>query len=156
MIEKRKQCCVLQDWVIGLGLRYQGVLLTVIRGCDTISKENPCKYLARAIRGLILNTHCADPRKSVSFIESVEHEVLEARYRAVLTDYDAYPMHYLLHLIHATEILGYHHPDPNMRGVCYQAYKSFCRKFHMGMETQYGLQQRLEADEEAFGQLQRE
>ncbi|QDT39751.1 hypothetical protein Pan189_41600 [Stratiformator vulcanicus] len=60
---------ILQDWVCRLGLRYQGVLLTVVRGCDTLPKDCDLKTLSRFLRYLILRPHCGDPRKSSSFIQ---------------------------------------------------------------------------------------
>jgi hypothetical protein len=151
MIEKRPTRSVLQDWVMNLGLRYQGALLTVIRGCDTVPKQHPCKDLARAIRALILETHCKDPQQSVSFIEMVAPLELDRRYNGVIRDFDALPLHYVMHLVHATEILGYHHPDVVYREVCNKAYRRFCAKFHMGQESERQLWERLEADEETFG-----
>ena len=59
---------VLQDWVQELGLRFQGVLVSAIRGCDTVQRHDSSKVLARVYRYEILNTHVGDPEKSKSFI----------------------------------------------------------------------------------------
>jgi hypothetical protein len=42
MIDKREipPTGILQEWVARLGLRHQGVLVTAIRGCATMPKED--------------------------------------------------------------------------------------------------------------------
>jgi len=152
MIEKRElpPTGILQEWVAKLGLREQGVLLTAVRGCDTCPKEDPMKDLSRAFRGEILNTHCKDPTKAVSFIELCEPEELMRRQNIVAGSIDHYPHHFVMHLIHAVEILGYHHPA---RAPYWQAfYVILCNGLHMIPETKIECQSRLGATEETFDQ----
>ena len=67
---------ILQSWITDLGLRHQGVLLTAVRGCDTVPKEHVSKKLTRAYRGEILMPYCGDIRKSLSFMQHFEEEEL--------------------------------------------------------------------------------
>lgn len=127
---------ILQEWVAKLGLRHQGVLIAVIRGCDTVPKEDPSKDLSRALRGDILNTHCADPKQSVSFIEQCELEELARRLEAVRKNHDHLPHHFVMHIVHAIEILAYKHPDWYRANVYAKAYVQFCQHFHMNIETE--------------------
>ncbi len=41
---------ILKPWTEKLGLRHQGVLMAIIRGCDNAPKEDPAKSLARCIQ----------------------------------------------------------------------------------------------------------
>lgn len=145
---------ILQDWVTTLGLRHQGVLLTAVRGCDTVSRENPSKALTRAYRAEILVCHCGDPAKARSFIEACAGEELMRRMNAVVKDHDALPHHYLMHLVHAAQILGYKHPDPNVRALWFGFYVSMANKFHLQYELEPQMDARLDAPEEAFAAAQ--
>ena len=89
--------------------------MSVIRGCDNAPKEDPCKALARCIRYVLLHSFSDKPS---SFIENVDDDELKRRMVAVLSSHDEYPVHYIMHLLHATEIIGYKHPDNlvNARG----------------------------------------
>ncbi len=46
--------CVLQDWVVGLPMMQQTVLLTAIRGPDNIAKYGEIKLLLRWFRRCVL------------------------------------------------------------------------------------------------------
>jgi hypothetical protein len=141
---------VLQDWVMELGLRHQGVLLTAVRGCDTAPKDDASKQLARCLRAEFLNCHCGDPKKALTFIEDVEQDELERRMVAFLKNCDHYPQHYVSHLMHAAEIVGY---KSNRGGLWQWFYEKLCKGLHVNMETEQQLDARLCADEESFGKL---
>lgn len=141
---------VLQDWVFKLGLRHQGVLLTAVRGPDTSPKEDAAKALVRVYRSYILNCHCGDPAKAKSFIEAVDAKELWARMNDFTKSFDHYPIHYVMHLIHASEIVAYKHPDPAANAAWAVFYSTMCRKLHLNPETVDQLDQRLNADEITF------
>lgn len=146
--------CVLQEWVINLGperMRHQGVLLTAVRGCDVVKKDEPVKLLARCYRAAILNCFCGDPRKAVSFVELVPNVVLLERMEAVVKNHDHYPMHYVLHLVHAAAIVGHYHPDAGVSSAWLIFYNQMVSKFHMRPESREDLDRRLMLDEESFG-----
>lgn len=142
---------VLQDWVMELGLRHQGVLLTAVRGCDTAPKDDPSKMLVRCLRNEFLNCHNGDPSKAVSFIEQVDEETLKHRMRSFLKNHDHYPWHYMAHLLHASEIVAYHHTNTFTRTQWYFFYSELCRAFHLNPESPDQLNIRLNANEETFG-----
>ena len=145
---------VLQDWVSTLGLRHQGVLLTIVRGCDTVPKHDDCKHLARVLRGLFLNCHCGDPRKAATFIEHADTQEIWRRAVKVRKNVDHLPFHYVMHLVHAIEILGYYHPDEKMREICDAIYYDFCKGMHINPETKAQLDERLNADEDTFAKIE--
>ncbi len=138
---------VLQPWVETLGLRHQGVLMACVRGCDSVPKEDATKALARCLRAVLLVSF--DPKPS-SFIEHVDDQTLYQRMRAVLTNHDHYPVHYLLHLMHGAEIVGYKHPHEGTRNCWRWFYVNLARCFHLFPETEYDLDERLGACETKF------
>lgn len=147
---------ILQEWVAELGLRHQGVLLTAVRGCDTAPKEDASKAFSRAVRGVLLNTHCANPENSRSFIESLTPGRIWVRFEDLKkSGFDSYPHHFVMHLIHACEIIGYCHPDQDMAHTFVRIYQEFCRKLHLQPEGPEALDRRLNADETSFGDSQR-
>jgi hypothetical protein len=137
---------VLQPWVERLGLRHQGVLMACVRGCDSVPKEDPTKALARCFRATILRSF--DP-KPTSFIEHVSEKELCHRMRAVLTNRDHYPIHFIMHLMHGSEIVGYKWPDP--AAVFWRVfYIKLTQCFHLNIETEDQLDARLGACEAKF------
>lgn len=140
---------VLQDWVMELGLRHQGVMLCAVRGCDTAPKDDPSKLLTRCLRYEVLNCFCVDPAKAVSFIEEVDIDELGERMIAFLKNCDHYPQHYVSHLMHASEVIGYKKPSEQWLWF----YQKLCKGLHVNPESEEQLDRRLLADEITFGQL---
>lgn len=140
---------VLQDWVMNLGLRHQGVLVSCIRGCDNVPKEDPSKTLMRALRSVILHSFNQTPS---AFIDFVDSDVLRERMVAVLSSLDHYPVHYIMHVLHATEIVAYKSPEAT---DWLWFYEKLCKCFHVKPETEEQLDARLgEVDEKLFAQSQ--
>lgn len=134
---------IVQPWVEQLGLRYQGTLICAMRGCDGVGKEDSSKPLIRGLRGLVLEP--ASERPS-SFINLVSQERINQRFVAFLQNFDHYPVHYVLHLMHAVEIIGYYHPNKGCAYYCDHYYRKFCRKIHMNPETKDQLNARLQRE----------
>ena len=144
---------VLQDWVMTLGLRHQGVLVSAVRGCDPAPKHDPSKTFVRCYRGVILN---AFSEKAQTFIEHVSHAEEVIRFTAFRKNHDHCPLHYVFHLLHAIEIVGYKHPDYATQCRWHAYYRQFCRSLHVNPETEAQLDARLNADEDTFGAANRE
>jgi hypothetical protein len=145
---------VLQDWVQELGLRHQGVLLTAVRGCDTAPKDDPSKRFTRCYRSVVLNDHCGDPRKSASFIEWCAPAAEGERFHDFRAGLDHYPQHYVAHVMHAVEIVGYKHPDRETRARWHGYYLRLCKGLHVNPESEWQLDARLNAAEKDFGASQ--
>jgi hypothetical protein len=133
-----------------LGLRHQGVLLTAVRGPDTSPKEDAVKALVRCYRAAVLNAHCGDPRKAKTFIEAVDTDTLYDRMGTVARDGDALPHHYVMHLVHAAEVVGYKHPTPTIAQAWLWFYGSMVHGLHLSPESEAAMDRRLTADEESF------
>lgn len=145
---------ILKPWVMALGLRHQGVLLTAVRGCDTVNKHCPVKALVRAYRETILLAHCGDSKKSKSFIERFGVGDLTGIMREVVENHDSLPHHYLMHLIHASEIVGYKQTHSDQAIKWREFYEAMCNKMHMCPEAEWQLDKRLNADEDSFAKAQ--
>jgi hypothetical protein len=149
--------CVLQDWVLELpGLRHQGVLICAIRGCDTAPKDDVSKALARCLREVVLNAFVGDPTKAKTFIEKVSDDELQRRMVGFLHSLDQYPLHYVMHVIHAAEIVGYFYRGNDsvaqIRWSCF--YGAACHKLHLNPESKEQLNARLLKDETEFFKAQ--
>ncbi len=140
---------VLQPWVERLSLRHQGVLMACVRGCDNVPKEDATKALARCLRAVTLVSFDRNPS---SFIENVGDTELRDRMMAVLKNHDHYPIHYIMHLMHGAEIVGYKHPDPHTRDCWRWFYTNLVRCLHLLPETEYDLDERLGACEAKFAE----
>jgi len=141
---------ILQTWVQSLGLRHQGCLLTAIRGCDTAPKDDPAKAFIRCYRGTILNAHCGDPNKAQTFIQAAEPHFLWSHFKLLRRSHDHYPHHYVMHLTHAIQIVGYKHPNTHTRKLWTSFYHEMCDAMHVNPETEAQMDERLNADEDTF------
>ena len=141
---------VLQQWVMDLGLRHQGALLTAVRGCDTAPKDDASKLFIRCYRETILNAHCGDSAKAKTFIEKVKPQELRERFKAFRRSCDHYPHHYIMHIVHCVQIVGYKHPDTSTRLQWNDFYYQLVFALHLNVETEPEMDRRLNADEDTF------
>jgi hypothetical protein len=142
---------ILHDWVTELGLRHQGVLLTAIRGCDGVQKHDPSKPIMRAIRAMVLvpfdQRELTEPKGFMYF----EPSLFEDSIKSLSKSMDEYPMHFILHVIHALEVIGYCHPERWVRDHFEWAYRLLVEKVHFLPETRDLMNVRLTEDRVANG-----
>lgn len=99
-----KGITVVQSWLSErCTWKQQTVVLTAMRGCDGAPKDDRSKDLLHNFRATVLND--ADP--STGFMQQREYDIDD-----FCNNLDHYPVHFILHLTHAIEIIGYNHPDP--------------------------------------------
>lgn len=137
---------ILYDWVQELGLRHQGVLLAAQRGCDGVGKQDVTKPIMRAIRAVTLVPYDARELYESKGYMYFEPTSFREAVAAVSKSMDEYPLHFILHLIHGLEVIGYKHPEWDIRAVFYAAYCKLVTKFHMTPETEQHLDERLTED----------
>lgn len=154
---------VLQDWVTELPLRYQGTLLTGIRGCD-LAPKNPCdiderygcstgestpeRGLAAFLRYCTLNP--ADTREvdvPGAWFQSTPPETWKP------SQLGHYPLHWYTHLMHCFEIVGYKHPIYVPRQMALDIYLRLVRNLHLNPETALEMHFRLTEDRIASGEV---
>jgi hypothetical protein len=59
-----------------------------------------------------------------------------------------YNSHFVLHLIHAAEIIGYKHPDENIKKIWQEFYLNMCKAMHLNPETKKQMDNRLKDNPE--------
>ena len=146
---------VLQDWVVDLPLRYQGTLLTSVRGCDDEPKQwtatgvaySPGRRITAYIRWCFMNP--ADPREinaeEGAFFQSTPPRPFRP------SNFGHLPLHWYAHVMHALEIIGYHHPSDHIRVQAHELYRSMVHGLHLNPETMEEQKQRLTEDRIASG-----
>ena len=141
---------VLQDWTQGLNLMQQTVLLTAMRGPDGLRKDHPAKALLRAYRRVIVNS--AFDKRPLDIYEEgggsftgpcIHPDGIEGVMKDFIKSVDDMPLHFVLHVIHATEIIGYKHPNRILRELWNNFYQAMCNDFHMNPETEGQMDHRL-------------
>ena len=119
--------------------KQQTVLLSALRGCDGIQKEDPSKQLVRGLRAEIL--HSANPGQSArSFMVPDDFSTAADMF---LNSLDHYPVHWLFHFTHATEVIGYKHPNADVRNLWFTIYSAICKALHLYVESEGSLDERL-------------
>jgi len=144
-------------WCLDLSLQQQSVLLLAARGPDGIAKSHPCKAIQRAYRGTVLvAAKFGRPlywgEKADSFM-SLDEIASWERWQYLVEDYlrfvDSLPHHFIMHLLHGAEILGYKHvaepgqPEGVMRQRWLYFYHQGCRDLHLAFETEAQMDDRL-------------
>jgi len=148
---------ILLPWVQEVGLRHQGVIVSALRGCDTAPRHDPSKLAQRILRGAVLLPHCGRFANPKTYIVKEPDEQKWWEYmKPFLESWDHYPNHYVMHFIHAAEIIGYHGPldDPTYSERWLRFYLRACHKLHLRHETAGDLDERLNAEEELFASRQ--
>lgn len=139
---------IMKEWTTKIGLRHQGILVSAIRGGDMNAKDDPTKHLLRMYRDVILVSFDKNPSRFIQKIgnmEQLKHGMIK-----VLDSFDHYPMHFILHIIFASEVIGYKHPEEEMRNIWKWFYETFVYKIHMNPETEEQMDNRLNCDENEF------
>lgn len=137
---------VLRDWIDKrCTMQMQGTLLTAIRGPDNEAKESPSKPVVRALRCVLLQ----NARGFVAgdtFMGDGTGIIPVGAYRNFFKSIDQYPFHWFMHFIHSAEIVGYKHPNPDIRKHWLGFYNKACDALHVNPETEDQLDERLAAN----------
>lgn len=138
-----KNPCVLQDWLLSnCSWRQQTVLFTALRGPDGLPKSNSGKVLCRFLRSCVLRD--ATPNRG-TFMGILQKEAVRTA-KKFIDAHDEYPHHFIMHLAHSAEILGYKHPNQKIRNFWKVLYEDVCSAFHMYPETEKQMDLRLRDD----------
>jgi len=145
---------VLQDWVMKLPLREQGVLLTGVRGCDLSPKHQQDevnsveRQLAAYLRYCTLNA--ADIR---------EIDVPGAWFQSKPptnwkpSQLGHFPLHWFTHVMHAYQIVGVRSPDHQNSRNAHTIYKRMVHSLHLEEESATRMILRLGEDRIAQGNV---
>lgn len=146
---------VLQDWVMELPLRFQGTLLTAVRGCDDEAKQwtrtevaySPGRRITAFVRFCFMNP--ADVREVGR--EEGAFFMPEPPRPFKPSQFGHLPQHWYSHIMHALEIIAYYHPDLATAGEAYELYASMVHNMHLNIETREQQLTRLTEDRIATG-----
>lgn len=130
---------VLQNWLSDLTLRQQTVLLAAVRGPDGVDKNDISRRLVRALRATILRDACPGN----GFMEEDWPTQAELR-RDFLKRPDAYPLHWLVHFMHAAEVVAYEHPTEAVNMRWRFVYYDLCEALHVNPESREQMRARLQ------------
>lgn len=126
---------VIQAWVFELPWKEQTVMLLALRGCDNSAKHDAGKEVTRAMRGVVLH----NANKVTSFIRPDLHMLDMDRCEGL-------PVHWMMHTIHAAEVIGYRHPDMDTRRAWHAWYLDAIHKLHVQPESMEAMQLRLKGE----------
>ena len=129
---------VLKDWLKNLTFKEQTVLLCILRGTDSGGSDE-IKSWIRLIRRTVLKN--AAPNKTFMRKEDVSRFLYIEKHNPLILD--MLPVHFLSHLMHAVEIIGYKHPDNDTRDFFWLAYRDLCDYMHINPETREQMNNRL-------------
>jgi hypothetical protein len=146
---------VLQPWVMCLPLRFQGTLLTAVRGCDFEPKTwtrtgvaySPGRRITAFIRWCFMQP--ADPREVSREEGAFFMDTPPENFKP--SEFGHLPQHWYSHIMHALEIVGYYHPDPNTKDIGHKLYCEMVHSFHLNIETKDQQWKRLTEDRIAKG-----
>ena len=141
------------DWAIALPIQQQSVMLLATRGPDGVAKYHPAKNLIRAYRATVIKA--AALGRMFGPLDDVHDTFMNATLlygnevtwaltcQTYLDHLDSLPLHYHLHFMHAVEIVGYKHPDPNVRARWNALYLTLVDDMHLNPETEAQMDARL-------------
>lgn len=135
---------VLHDWVCTLTFQMQALLLTAMRGPDENNKFNAAKEIVRYLRGVVIKP-AADwtGRNDNDFMNGEYVLYFENSVDNFWKDHDEYPHHFIMHLVHCAQVVGYKHPEIRIRRYWLAFYQQACDAFHMRPETENAMDARL-------------
>ena len=121
---------VIQEWAWKLSWKQQAVLMSALRGCDMADKEDPAKPFCRRLRGAVLRSGGADDACEFMRADIGLEDIMK-----FTKQIDRYPIHFILHLVHAAEVVGFNHPAESEAKFWSAFYHNMVQAFHMYPET---------------------
>ena len=143
--------CVVPAWLMGLSYQQQSVILLALRGPDGVRKEHPAKQIHTAYRATVLRAafrgrflRWGEAAAGFMSLELIAHPSdWSAAIKTFFKHVDALPHHYVSHLAHAAEIIGYRHPDERFRLAWGLFYRAWCDDKHVNPESHDQMNLRL-------------
>jgi hypothetical protein len=141
---------VLQEWVMTLPLRFQGTLLTAVRGCDEEPKSwmktgvaySQGRRVTAFIRFCFMNP--ADPREVGK--EEGAFFMPDPPCPFKPSEFGHLPQHWYSHVMHALEVIGYQHPNTRTRQQAFEMYHRMVENLHLNIESESRQWERLTED----------
>lgn len=156
---------VLCNWVENIPLMQQSVLIAAMRAPDGMAKKHPAKMLIRWFRRCVVRsafdnkelTTPWEPGGGSYTGPSFEiHKLIPLNWdSAIVTEHmhimsddfirarDEMTLHYYAHFMHGAEIIGYQHPNEDIRLYWAWLYDRMVRSLHLNPETKEQMNERL-------------
>lgn len=134
---------VLHDWVQELPFQMQALLTTAMRGPDENNKFNAAKGVIRYLRSVVLKPAGEWNGKNNNDFMWGEYDKFHQYANMFWADHDEYPHHFIMHLVHCAEVVGYMHPVEEIRHIWLHFYGDATLAFHMNPETKAEMTTRL-------------
>lgn len=129
----------MQKWTHDLTWKEQSALLTAIRGSDEVFNED-VRALVRWIRRVVL--YDADVKGK--FV----HNGRILPREKVKPTFEYMTVHFVTHIMHALEIIGYKHPGFIISKQAEECYKTICEVLHCNPEDVKQMNARLKDNRE--------
>jgi hypothetical protein len=129
---------VIRDWVCRLSWKEQTVLLVALRGPD-LGGSRELKTAIRWIRAIVLKN--AAPQKT--FMKEVDFPKLADLAEEQPLVFDMLSVHFITHLMHAMQVIGYRHPNQSVAEKALGAYLNLCQYLHLNPESNKQMTSRL-------------
>ena len=138
-----------------LPLRFQGTLLTAVRGCDEEPKTwtstgvafSQGRRLTAFIRFCFMvpaDVREVDREEGAFFMSSPPFPFKPSQFGYL-------PQHWYSHVMHALEVIGYYHPNPRIANEAFNLYERMVHNLHLNCETLEQQKNRLTEDRIALG-----
>ena len=145
------QGSVQPDWCRALPFQQQSVLFLAARGPDGFPKKHPVKVILAAYRGAILKAgkygrllHWGEKADGFMTLDVFADGVRWAEaVKEFFQHSDALPHHFFTHLMHGTQIVGYHHPEERYRDPWLAFYLLMADSMHLPIESKETMDARL-------------
>lgn len=134
---------VLHDWVCRLPFQMQALLLTAMRGPDENNKFNAAKKIIRYLRGVVIKPAGDWNGTNDNDFMWGDYDMFQDFCLEFWQDHDQYPHHFIMHLVHCAEVVGYKLHDKLIRKEWSKFYLDACDAFHMTPETEQQMDDRL-------------
>lgn len=134
---------VLQDWVSSMTFQMQALLLTGIRGPDPNNKHNSGKAIVRYLRGVVIKPAGNWSGENNNDWCWGDYSVFDKYTDEFWFDHDHFPHHFIMHLVHCSQVIGYKHPHRGFRDFWKKFYMYACEQFHFNPETEEQMDKRL-------------
>lgn len=138
-------------WCRDLPLQQQSVLMLAARGADGTAKHHPCKPVQIAYRGTVLVAakygRCLEWGEGADSFMSLDVLANDAAWadavKLFFRNADGLPHHFLMHLMHGAQILGFKHPDERFRERWHKFYLAMVNDMHLHPESEADMDERL-------------
>ena len=146
-----EEVSVQPEWCRKLPLQQQSVLFLGARGPDGVAKKHACKPICIAYRGCVFLAgkygrllkwgERADTFMSLDVF--ADEEKWAEAVKQFMDNRDELASHYLNHLMHGAQILGFKHPDARFRKRWHEFYLTMVAGHHLNPETEEEMDKRL-------------